>query len=368
MKVLIVSAYAMPHVGGIEVVVAQQARCLAELGHDVTVFTSSAGATTGKGFVDGYRIVRNNVWNGLERRGVPFPLWGPSAFSRLIRLVRASDVVHVHDVSYQSSVTAGLLARLLHRRLLVTQHVGMVEHDNPAVRWVQLAVYATYGRLLWSWAAGITVYNPIVRRFLRSHRVPPDKILLAYNGVDTTYFRPGIPSEIAEKRARYGLPLDKPLVLFVGRLVPKKGVQRLIEACDPRYQIVLVGSGSEPDHPATVTYLGPIERQVLRDLYQACDVLAHPAVGEMLTLVMQEAMACGLPVVATLEHDYALYDLDPRGIELIPTDPKALRSAILAILGDEDRRAYMRRYSRSLAVERFDWRSNARANEDLYGE
>ena len=367
MKVLIVSAYALPHVGGIEVVVAQQAQCLAELGHDVTVFTSSAGATTGEECVDGYRIVRNKVWNGLERRGVPFPLWGPSALSRLARLVRASDVVHVHDVSYQSSLWAGLIAKLLHRRLLITQHVGMVEHDSPIVMWVQGVVYASYGRLIWSWAGGITVYNPIVQRFLTGHRVSPDKVQLTYNGVDTKYFHPGHRPRIAETRARYGLPLDKPLILFVGRLVPKKGVQRLIEACDPRYQIVLVGSGSEPDHPSTVSYLGPIDRQDLRDLYQACDILAHPAVGEMLTLVMQEAMACGLPVVATLERDYALYDLDSRGIELIPTDPDALRSAILGILGDEERRLYMQQYSRALAEERFDWRSNARAIEDLYG-
>lgn len=368
MKVLIVSAYALPHVGGIEVVVAQQAQSLAELGHEVTVFTSSAGATTGRQYVDGYCIVRNDVWNGLERWGVPFPVWGSSALARLIRLVRASDVVHVHDTSYQSSVVASLLTKLLHRRLLITQHVGMVEHNNPAVRWLQIVAYATYGRLLWSWASGITVYNPIVQRFLTDHRVPPGKVQLAYNGIDTTYFCPGDAAGMVATRANYGLPLEKPLVLFVGRLVHKKGVHRLIEACDPAYQIVLVGSGSEPDHPETVTYLGPVDRQELRSLYQACDIFAFPAVGEMLTLVMQEAMACGLPVVATLERDYDAYELDPYGIELVPSDSETLRSAFLEILGDDDHFKYMKDYSRALAEERFDWRMNAQETAHLYSD
>jgi D-inositol-3-phosphate glycosyltransferase len=368
MKILIVSAYALPHVGGIEVVVAQQAQSLAELGHDVVVFSSSAGASVGEQHVDGYCIIRNDAWNGLERWGVPFPIWHPTALRRLIRLVRASDVVHVHDASYQSSLVGGLLARLLHRRLLMTQHVGMVEHDNPLVRWAQLAAYGTYGRLLWSWATGITVYNPIVQRFLTVHRVPPGKVRLAYNGIDTSYFCPSDSATATATRTQYDLPLEKPLILFVGRLVPKKGVHRLIEACDPSYQIVLVGSGVEPDHPESVTCLGPVDRQELRRIYQACDIFAFPAVGEMLTLVMQEAMACGLPVVATFEPDYDVYNLDRYGIELVSTDPGTLRRTFLDVLEDGGHLRYMREYSRRLAEERFDWRRNAREMANLYSD
>ena len=82
-------------------------------------------------------------------------------------------------------------------------------------------------------------------------------------------------------------------MLFVGRLVPKKGVDRLIAARGSDYHIALVGSGTVPSLPPGVTCLGPIERDELRDLYRAADLFAFPAVGEMLTLVMQEAMAAG---------------------------------------------------------------------------
>ena len=80
-SVLIVSAYAHPHIGGVEVVAGQQARTLAALGHDVTVVTSRCGEGGARyERVDGYTVIRIAAWNGLEDRGgVPFPVWSPSA-------------------------------------------------------------------------------------------------------------------------------------------------------------------------------------------------------------------------------------------------------------------------------------------------
>jgi glycosyltransferase involved in cell wall biosynthesis len=370
MKVLIVSAYALPHIGGVEVIVAQQARSLAELGCDVTIFTSASGSAVGvHEHGDGYRVVRRRAWNGFEARwGVPFPVFGPGALWKLGRLIRDADVVHVHDATYQSSLVGGLMARLLRRPFRLTQHVAVVDHDNPSVRWLQRSVYRTYGRLLWRWASGITVYNPIVQRFLAEHGVAPDKTTLTYNGIDTLSFRPGNGADIAATKDRYGLSTTKPLVLFVGRLVPKKGVDKLIEASGPEYQIVLVGSGTAPALRPGVVCLGPLEREELVCLYQACDIFAFPAVGEMLTLVMQEAMACGLPVVATREPEYEEYGFDPDGLELVPSEADALRKAFLAILGDGDRILRMRKFSRAVAEERFDWRANARDLLALYSK
>jgi D-inositol-3-phosphate glycosyltransferase len=369
-RVLIVSAYAAPHVGGVEVIVGQLARTLAALGHGVTVATSRCGqGTAGREQVDGYTVIRIPAWNGLEHRsGVPFPVWSPSAIWRLARLIRNADVVHVNDVYHGSSVLAAILAKLHRRPLFITQHVGIVEHDKEIVKFAQKLVYSSVGRLLWRWATTITVYNPIVEGFLREHGVPAGKIKLNYNGIDTEEFRPGDPEEVRVTRERYGLALGVPVVLFVGRLVPKKGFQKLIEACGPEYQVVLVGPGRIPDQvPAEVTFLGPVRRKELQKLYQASDIFAFPAVGEMLTLVMQEAMACGLPVVATAEEAYSGYNLDPSGVALVAPEPTALRSTFLDILSDPDRAKHMQAYSRRLAEERFDWRKNAEYQAAEYG-
>jgi D-inositol-3-phosphate glycosyltransferase len=361
-SVLIVSAYAEPHLGGVEVVVGQQACTLAALGHNVTIVTSRCGEGRARHEqVDGYTVIRIPAWNGLEdRRGVPFPVWSPSAVWRLARLIGNADVVHVHDVYHGSSVLAAILAKWRRRPLFITQHVGIVEHDKAVVKFVQKLVYSSVGRLLWRWAMTITVYNPIVEGFLSEHRVPADKLRLTYNGIDTRDFRPGDLEAVRVTRGRYGLAPDAAVILFVGRLVPKKGFQKLTDARGPEYEVVLVGPGRIPDHiPTGVKFLGPVHRQELRDLYQASDIFAFPAVGEMLTLAMQEAMACGLPVVATADEAYSGYDLDRSGIALVPPEPDILRSTFLDILDDPHRMKHMQTYSRRLAEERFDWRRNA---------
>jgi D-inositol-3-phosphate glycosyltransferase len=361
-SVLIVSAYADPHVGGVEVVVGQQARTLAALGHEVTVVTSRCGeGGAAHERVDGYTVIRVPAWNGLEGRwGIPFPVWSPSAVWRLARLMGSADVVHVHDVYYGSSVLAASLAKWRGRPLFITQAVGIVEHDKAVVKSVQKVVYSSVGRLLWRWATTVTAYNPLVAGFLSQHGVPAGKVRLTYNGVDTRHFCPGDPAAARATRSRYGLPPQVPVILFVGRLVPKKGFQKLLEAHGPEYQVVIAGPGRIPDRiPPGVTFLGPIDRNELRDLYRASDIFAFPAVGEILTLVMQEAMACGLPVVATADEAYSPYDFDPSGVALVPPEPEVLRSTFLGLLGEPARMSYMRAYSRRLAEERFDWRINA---------
>ena len=196
-RVLIVSAFVLPHVGGVEVIVQQQAASLAEEGFDVTVVTSDPKGSPADGSADArapeppYRVVRNRAWNGLERRGIPYPVWRVGGYARLFRLVRESDVVHVHDVTYLSSLCAAIFARVARRPLILTQHVAVVADDKGMVELVQRAVYGTWGRVVWRWAGEVVVYNPIVRRFLVDFGVDARKIRLVYNGIDTAYFSPG---------------------------------------------------------------------------------------------------------------------------------------------------------------------------------
>jgi D-inositol-3-phosphate glycosyltransferase len=243
----------------------------------------------------------------------------------------------------------------------------LVEHDSPVVMGVQRFVYATAGARLWRWCQGIVAYNVIVERFLADRNVSREKVHLTYNGIDVETFRPGTAAVRASVRTAYGLPLDKPLVLFVGRLVPKKGYRELMAAHHGDYHIVLVGPGPIPaDVPPGVTFTGPIDRDELLGLYQASDLFALPAVGEMLTLAMQEAMACGLPIVATEDAAYDDYELDPKGISFVSAAPDVLRRTFLEILRDEERCDRMRTYSLDLASTRFDWRRNATDLADLY--
>jgi D-inositol-3-phosphate glycosyltransferase len=372
MRILLISHYYPPHTGGIETVVRQQAVSLGKSGHDVAVVAFAGdGESPGSTAESGVTVHRVRAWNYLERRfGIPQPLGGLSLYRTLRRRVAAAEVVHLNDVFYLGSWAGFGLARHLGKRIVLTQHVGLVEHPSRLVTAVQHLVYRTAGRRIFARADAIIVYNANVAAFLRDRAVPPAKVTELRNGVDLTRFHPATSAaERAELRRRYGLPVDRPLALFVGRMVPKKGITALYEARSGAYDLVLVGGGEVPAvwySTPGVHVLGAVPHVELPDVYRLADVFVFPAAGEIFTLVMQEAMASGLPIVTTNDPAYAGYGLDTERITLVPPRPDELRAAIEDITRDPRRSAEMGAYSLGLAHERFDWEKNVGAVEAVY--
>jgi glycosyltransferase involved in cell wall biosynthesis len=384
--VLIVSHYFPPHVGGIERVAAEEARRLTDAGHEVAVLTTSCGARPGDQITaEGFRLTRVRAWNGLERAaGVPFPVPAPGAVLVAWRRVRAADVVHLHDVTYLTSWLAAFAAWIMRRPLLVTQHVAVVPHPRPLVERIQRLVFAVSARTVLRRARAVIVLNSRVEEFLRGLGVPAERLRFLPNGVDTDLFSPPAPGERAALREAWQLPPDEVLALFVGRFVPKKGYQALLEAAGPEYTIVLVGGpapqepavdgsvvdgsvpdgsvpdgsvpdGQVPDGRGKVRVLGSLEPAQLADVYRACDAFVLPSQGEGFPLTVQEAMASGLPVVTTDDPGYAGYGLDRDLVLLIPPSPPQIRAALLKVAASAQLRQRMGAYSRTVARERFSW-------------
>ena len=372
MNVLVVIHYFPPHLGGLEEVGRNQAASLARAGHDVTVITCRHDRRIAKTerVEPGYTVRRVRAMNFVESRfGVTFPIVSPLLLLTLFRAARRADLVHIHEVLYPPSHAAALAAKLARRPLFITQHVAVVAFPNALVRAVQRVAYRLAGRRLFRQARGIVTYNANVRDFVIAQGADPSTVLLHHNGIDTDYFSPTTDDEARRLRREYDLPVDRPVILFVGRLVPKKGYDILYEARSPAYFTLLAGNGYvdtgiRDDEDAR--FFGPANREQLRDLYRACDVFVFPALGEIFTLVMQEAMASGVPVVTTDDPGYAEYDLDRDGIAFVERSTSAVRAAIEEILGDEPRRRRMSAYSRGLAVERFSWESNFPDEEAIY--
>ncbi len=306
----------------------------------------------------------------LERvLNIPFPLFSVSLIWRAWRQVRTADVVHIHDVFYLSSWVAGVFAILLRKPMLVTQHVALVEHSSRFVMLVQRLVYGTFGRWLFSGARKVVVYNQNVQAFLRSMSVPQGRILFLANGIDTAEFRPATQEERAAIRQRYGLPQARLLVLFVGRLVEKKGYHILFEARDSAYDLVFVGPGPIPKdgRVETVHWMGPLDQSQTAELFRACDLFAFPAIGEIFTLVMQEAMASGLPVVTTDDPAYC-GSMVAHCITVSARDAESFRTAIARTLNDPAVLNRLSAESRAVAVRNFDWRKNFLALEAEYSQ
>lgn len=159
--------------------------------------------------------------------------------------------------------------------------------------------------------AVVTVSNDL-REAIVELGVPGQKVHVVYRGLDTELFSPG---DRVEARRRLGLPGEGRYLLCVGRLVPVKGLDVLLEACKVLreracdFRLFLVGDGplrgslewecKRRDLSGAVRFVGPVAHEQLPDWYRACDVTVLPSRSEGLPNVLRESVACGTPFVAT---------------------------------------------------------------------
>jgi glycosyltransferase involved in cell wall biosynthesis len=300
-RVTLVTHYFPSHRGGVETVAWEIASRISESGEaSITWYSSNTDEPPADR--PGLRCVAVNACNMIERRlGIPFPLWSPSALVRLVRAVRESDVVHLHDCLYLPNLVAWASARLSRRPVVVTQHVGMIPYRNPVLRAVVAGANKLFGRLLLGSAAQTVFVSDVVLNyfgtFVRFAR-PPMRVP---NGVDTGIFAPASEARRHALRSQLGVH-DKPLLLFVGRFVEKKGLGLLHHLAQnlPNMRWIFVGWG--PLDPGSwglpnASVRRNLTREEIVPLYQAADLLVLPSVGEGFPLVVQEAMACGTPAL-----------------------------------------------------------------------
>jgi glycosyltransferase involved in cell wall biosynthesis len=309
LRLLMVSPYFAAHGGGVEIVAGQLAAGLADQGFDVTWVASDTDAVP---CCDAVRCIPMRANNAIEKRtGIPVPLWTPAALRTLWRAIRDSDVVLMHESLYLANVLAAAAARLLGKPLLVVQHVGEVPYRSSFLRLLVKAGNALAGRFVHSCAARVVFVSAVVREYFHSGRpVGASRHLLIPNGFDPVRFHPAQDAERERVRASLGIG-EGPALLFVGRFVEKKGLALLRELARerPAWQWIFIGSGPlDPDAWgfSQVRVVGRVPQEQLPDWYRAADLLVLPSVGEGFPLVVQEAMACGLPVAIAAETAGAL--------------------------------------------------------------
>ena len=171
--------------------------------------------------------------------------------------------------------------------------------------------------------------------------VNPEKVHVVRNGIDTGVFRPG---DRRDARRRLGLPLERRILLFVGWLVPVKGIDVLIDACGTLVadgvdvHLCLAGEGplretlrarvAEAALDERVTFAGAVSHDALADWYRAADLTVLPSHSEGVPNVLYESISCGTPFVAS--HVGGIGEIaDPVLDRLVPPgDVPALAGAI----------------------------------------
>lgn len=373
MRILLAMHYAPPHIGGMETVVKKQIQSLSKLGNKVHLVTCRHDTSLPlHETLSTHSIQRFRALNFIENKfGVTYPLISPLHFFSLLRSAGKNDIVHVHDVFYELSHLSGIAALLRKKPLYITQHVALVEHPSKLVMFVQKAIYNTIGKFLFQKAAGIVVYNSNVKDYLLSLGIDEKKIVQTHNGVDTTFFSPNSTGDTVALKKKYGLPTDRPVILFVGRLVHKKGFDLVAQANSTDYTILIVGTGTVPaklKKLKNVVFYGPANEAQLLDMYRLSDSFVFPATGEIFTLVMQEAMACGTPVITAADPGYENYDLDRKLIAFTARDTPSIKKHIKKVIANKSLRSAMSQYSRQLALQKFSWAKNYTTEYAIYRE
>jgi len=248
-------------------------------------------------------------WNGLERwLGVPWPVWGPAGIEEVRQLVRWADVVHVHDCLYLGSAIAVFGARRIEKPVALSQHIGFVSYASPWLNLLERAAYRTLGRAVLRSASRVVFCTPTAEEFVTAlFRGRPVRATAIPNGIDTARFRPATSDERLQARRALGLPVSGPVVLFVGRLVEKKGVNLFLEVSrrTPFMHFLLVGDGPLQPAPAeNLTWIPCVPQDRMETVYQGADVLLLPSHGEGFPLAVLEAMAAGLPVIVSKEQAF----------------------------------------------------------------
>lgn len=232
---------------------------------------------------------------------------------------------------------------------------------------------ARWERSAYREARRVVAVSDRVRDDLLCIGVPEARIRVVWNGVDPVEFSPGSVS-----RHQLGLPEEVSMGLFVGDLrTPLKNLDTVLRALAqvPELHLAVVGHLAGSLYPAMVNRLGLLPRvhflgfrRDIADLMRASDVFVFPSRYESFSLVLMEAMACGLPVVTARSVGAAALVPDGAGVVLEdPNDHQALAWTLASVVHHPDQWRLRRDRARE-AAEMYTWRRMADHYLNLYEE
>jgi spore coat protein SA len=272
-----------------------------------------------------------------------------------VKLLRLFDVIEnlfgeihiIHSHYFTTSFAPLLFKYFMKKNIITVTHL----HNEPKSNIINKILLNKYDVVL---AVSRYVKQSTINRL----NVDSKKIGIVYNAVDTEFFKPCISSEIEERRKKFGVFDNSFVISFIGRITPEKGLYHLLLASKIlaqkgyKFKLLISGPAGQFDkenfegYPKLcfnlinglnisgyVKYLGGLEREDLRDLYCASDLVVVPSIWEdPCPTVVLEAMATGKPVVAYPSG--GILELIPPygGIVVERKNPKLLAESIEMII------------------------------------
>jgi glycosyltransferase involved in cell wall biosynthesis len=363
MKVLMVTPYYYPIIGGTESFIESLSLGLNENGTQADVLTFNLKTNSRR-----FNEANDAVWkssveeiNGLKVIKIPShlsarPFWlfnmsfVPGSF---LNYLKEYDVIHFHN---ETDLTFPIFSYFLKKPKIMHCHCLDVSYIYYRKNIVSRRIFQSIAGIY------VAVSSPI-RNLLIDLGLPKEKIRVVHNEVDTKKFK------ISKD------PKDENQLLFVGRLQPKKGLHVLLKSLEyvtTPTKLAIVGplSNQNPDYNDRIfesikrinetsihkaAYLGVQRVDQLVKWYQRATIFICPSLSEPFGIVNLESMACGTPVIATKTGGIpeAVQD-NKTGILVQQNDPKELAEAIQSLLEDAKLRKRFgddgRRCSKSIQI------------------
>ena len=295
------------------------------------------------------------------------------------------DIVHLHGFSQKSTLVV-LLAKLFRKRVVLTLHTA--GQDEPvSVRAQGALAYWAYSHAdLW-----IAISSRLAESIARAG-LPVARLWRGSNGLDVRRFRPAEPGEQAVLRGKLDLPASGSVILFVGFFSADKGPHILFEAwrriattagagssllfigaatssyfeVDPRLANDIRHQAEREGLAARVLFVE--ETRAIEEYYRASDIFVFPSRREGFGMALVEAMASGLPCIASRlpgATDEIITDHE-NGLLVEPHDVPALSGVLERLLRDTQLAAELGRAGRSSVEQRFSIEQTARRTLEAY--
>lgn len=406
---VLVYEYPPKIVGGLGTYAAEITRKFVLMDHDVTVFTmnNDAGSLPTREIWRGIEIHRplhidisdslpDVIAEDIKKWGRGIDLFGKllvynylSASKLINELIKKEgmnyDIVVAHD---WLSVMGGVTVRK-ESKLPLAFHVHSTEHGRTLGN--GSSVVSNIELRGGNMADMVVTVSYAMKDELTNLGFPKEKINVSYNGVDPKKYDPATVSEEQIRRVRqsYGLADDDLMILFLGRLVGVKGVDKLIMAMPhvlskyPKAKLVVVGVGDLQEYLQNLAktirlseYVRfnfnfiPEEERILH--YAACDVAAFPSHYEPFGIVALEAMAMEKPVVVGGAGVSGMREIviccgeEQCGYHIDPNNPSDIAWGIMSALESTEKRKWLGKNGRKRVLQEFTWNRIAEKTLELY--
>lgn len=357
MRILQVSPWFYPHLGGVESHVMGLSRELAARGHEVTVVTTRhTTSAPEREAMDGFDVVR------VKPRMIVLRTPVAPRIRTVLRSLPA-DVVHAHLPPPLSAHYAADAAEARGLPLVLTYHCD-VEIPSPLGSLIEAVYRRSLGASTLERAAKVVVTT---RTYAATSRAVwrHDPAVIP-NAVDVHRFHPEVDGTAVREKLK--VPQGRPIALLVGRIVAHKGVEHFIEAARylPNVQFLVAGEGSSLEAMERladtlgvkdrVRFLGRVSQENLPKVYAACDLFVLPSVSrlEAFGIVALEAMATGKPVVvADIPGVREVIEDEREGLLADPVNPQDLAAKMRRLVEDPALRQEMGRRGREKVLANF---------------